>query len=98
RLPVGAQVVIAFFGRFLEMSPWYRYVERRHPWCARTPQESPAGTERLPLSPQALNRAAVGLETFTTLEGLGPYPVRVLTHPIGEAGRITSLIQWGLSL
>src|SRR5215472_12247855 len=98
RLPTGAPDIDAIFRRFFEMSPWDRYVERRHPWSDRTPQESPAGTERLPLSPQALNRAAAGLETFTTLEGLGPYPVRVLTHPIGEAGRITSLIQVGMSL
>src|SRR5215475_126072 len=98
RLRAGAPDVDAIFRRFFEMSPWDRYVERRHPWSDRTPQESPAGTERLPLSPQALNRAAAGLETFTTLEGLGPYPVRLLTHPIGETGRITSLIQVGMSL
>jgi two-component system OmpR family sensor kinase len=45
-----------------------------------------------------MNRAASGLETFETLEGLGPYPVRVLTQPVREAGRVTSLIQVGMSL
>ena len=98
RLPAVAPDIDAIFRRFFGMSPWDRYVERRHPWSDRTPQESPAGTERLPLSPQALNRAAAGLETFTTLEGLGPYPVRVLTHPVREAGRTTSLVQVGMSL
>src|SRR5215510_6656246 len=61
RLPAGAPDVDAIFRRFFEMSPWDRYVERRHPWSDRTPQESPAGTERLPLSAQALDRAAAGL-------------------------------------
>ena len=98
RLPAVSPDIDAIFRRFFGMSPWDRYVERRHPWSDRTPQESPSGTGRLPLSSQALNRAAEGLETFETLEGLGPYPVRVLTHPVREAGRITSLIQVGMSL
>jgi heavy metal sensor kinase len=98
RLPAFSPDIDAIFRRFFGMSPWDRYVERRHPWSDRTPQESPSGTERLPLSAQALNRAAEGLETFATLEGLGPYPVRVLTHPVREVGRITSLIQVGMSL
>jgi heavy metal sensor kinase len=98
RLPAVSPDIDAIFRRFFGMSPWDRYVERRHPWSDRTPQEPPSGTGRLPLSAQALNRAAEGLETFETLEGLGPYPVRVLTHPVREAGRITSLIQVGMSL
>src|SRR5882724_5156759 len=98
RLPAVSPDIDAIFRRFFGMSPWDRYVERRHPWSDRTPQESPSGTGRLPLSPNALNRAAEGLETFETLEGLGPYPVRVLTQPVREAGRITSLIQVGMSL
>lgn len=88
----------AIFRRFFGISPWDRYVERRHPWSDRAPQESPSRAERLPLSPHALNRAAGGLATFETLEGLGPYPIRVLTHPVREAGRVTSLIQVGMSL
>jgi len=88
----------AIFRRFFGMSPWDPFVERRHPWDARAPQESSPGAERLPLSTQALNRAANGLATFETFEGLEPYPVRVLTYPVREAGRITSLIRVGMSL
>jgi heavy metal sensor kinase len=98
RLPTVAPDIDAIFRRFFGISPWDRYVERRHPWSDRTPQELPSGTGRLPLSAQALSRASEGLETFETLEGLGPYPVRVLTHPVQEAGRSTSLIQVGMSL
>src|SRR5215510_15572933 len=82
RLPAVAPDIDAIFRRFFGMSPWDRYVERRHPWSDRPPQEPPSGTGQLPLSAQALNRASEGLETFETLAGLGPYPVRLL---IGRA-------------
>jgi heavy metal sensor kinase len=95
--PIPADVE-AIFRRFFGFSPWDRYVERRHPWGDRDPQQLPPRSGRLPLSPNALNRAAAGLETFETLEGLGPYPVRLLTQPVREAGRVTSLIQVGMSL
>src|SRR5262245_17311167 len=88
----------AIFRHFFGFSPWDRYVERRHPWSGRDVQESPQRSSRLPLSANAMNRAASGLETFETLEGLGSYPVRVLTQPVREAGRVTSLIQVGMSL
>jgi heavy metal sensor kinase len=95
--PIPADVE-AIFRRFFGFSPWNRYVERRHPWSDRDPQELPPRSGRLPLSPNALNRAAAGLETFETLEGLGPFPVRLLTQPVREAGHVTSLIQVGMSL
>jgi heavy metal sensor kinase len=90
--------VEAIFRRFFGFSPWDRYVERRQPWSDRDPQDVPPHARRLPLSPNAMHRAAEGLQTFETLEGLGPYPVRVLTQPVHEAGRVTSLIQVGMSL
>jgi heavy metal sensor kinase len=95
--PIPAEVE-AIFRRFFGFSPWDRYVERRHPWSDRDPQEVPPRSERLPLSPNAMHRAAEGLQTFETLEGLGPYSVRVLTQPVREAGRVTSLVQVGMSL
>lgn len=95
--PIPADIE-AIFRRFFGFSPWDRYVERRHPWSDRDPQESSPRSGRLPLSRNALNRAAAGLETYETLEGLGPYPVRLLTLPTREGGRITSLIQVGMSL
>src|SRR5262245_22469872 len=48
----------AIFRRFFGFSPWDRYVERRHPWSDREPQESSPRSGRLPLSPNAVNRAA----------------------------------------
>jgi heavy metal sensor kinase len=95
--PIPADIE-AIFRRFFGFSPWDRYVERRHPWSDREPQESRPRPSSLPLSPNAMNRAASGLATFETLEGLGPYPVRVLSQPVREGGRVTSLIQVGMSL
>jgi heavy metal sensor kinase len=90
--------VEAIFRRFFGFSPWDRYVERRQPWGDRDPQDASPRSERLPLSPNAAQRAGEGLQTFETVDGLGPYPVRVLTQPVREAGRTTSLIQVGMSL
>jgi heavy metal sensor kinase len=88
----------AIFRRFFGFSPWDRYVERHHPWSNRSPQESSPRGPRLPLHPQALDRAAKGLATFETVQGLGVYPVRVLTYPVREASGVTSLVQVGMSL
>jgi heavy metal sensor kinase len=97
-VPAVPDDIDAIFRRFFGISPWDRYVERRHPWGDRAPQESPSQRERLPLSAGALNRAAQGLATFETVEGLGPYPVRILTYPVRDASRAPSLIQVGMSL
>jgi heavy metal sensor kinase len=53
---------------------------------------------KLPLSPKARENASEGLSTFETVEGLAPYPVRVLTMPVTEAGRVVRLVQVGMSL
>ncbi|HEX2279033.1 MAG TPA: hypothetical protein VHN13_18210, partial [Candidatus Tectomicrobia bacterium] len=65
-VPAVSPDIDAIFRRFFGISPWDRYVERRHPWGDRAPQEAPSQGERLPLSPNALNRAAQGLATFET--------------------------------
>jgi hypothetical protein len=57
----------AIFRHFFGLSPWDRYVERRYPGSDRDPQELAARGGRLPLSPNALNRASTGLETFEPL-------------------------------
>jgi heavy metal sensor kinase len=52
----------------------------------------------LPLSPQALQAAVQGGSTFETIPTSGPYPFRVLTMPVIKAGRVTHLVQVGISL
>ena len=84
------------FSEKFGMSPWDGYVERRHLGVTALPR-SHLPARATAIEPAALNRAAAGLETFTTLEGFGisgagPDPSDA------EAGRITSLIQVGMSL
>ena len=79
------------FRRFFGFSPLERYFER----LPSGPSSSRGG--KLPLSEQALKNASRGLPTFETLEGLGPYPVRVLTWPVVKAGRVSGVIQVGMS-
>lgn len=86
------------FRRFFGFSPWDRYAERRDPLGTRDPRWPPPQSGDLPLTPTARQRAADGLPTFETVEGLGPFPMRTLTWPVVEAGRVTSLIRVGMSL
>jgi two-component system OmpR family sensor kinase len=78
------------FRRFFGFSPLERYFE--HP-----PLGPSSRGGKLPLSEQAVKNASRGLPTFETLEGLGPYPVRVLTWPVVKAGRVSGVIQVGMS-
>jgi two-component system OmpR family sensor kinase len=85
------------FRRFFGFSPMDRYFERFDPFGRLDPRQPPSGPGKLPLSPQARKNALEGLPTFETLEGLGPYPVRVLTWPVVKGGRVVSLVQVGMS-
>ncbi len=54
--------------------------------------------EKLPLSKEAYDNAMRGRSSFETVEGLGEYPVRILTMPIMESNRMVNLVQVGMSL
>jgi len=95
--PLVAADIDALFRRFAGLSPWDRYVERRPGDNWDTGGAAPRAG-RLPLSATALRRGAQGLLTFETVEDLGRYPVRVLTQPTFAGGRVTSLLQVGMSL
>ncbi len=86
------------FRRFFGFSPLDRYFEMRDPHGRHDPRWPRARSGQLPLNPTALKNASEGRATFETVEGIGPYPVRVLTFPVVEAGRVTNLIQIGMSL
>lgn len=88
----------AVFKRFFGFSPMDRYFEMLDPKGRRDPQKSRSFSEKLPLSPKALNNASQGLHTFETMEGLGKYPVRVLTAPVIKGGRVIHMVQVGMSL
>ncbi len=85
------------FRRFFGFSPFDRYLEMLDPFGRPHPQWPHPHSQKLPVSPTALKNASNGLPTFETIEGLGQYPVRILTMPVTKAGRVTGLIQVGMS-
>jgi two-component system OmpR family sensor kinase len=86
------------FRRFFGFSPLDRYFEMLDPMGRRDPRRSLPRSGKLPLSRKALNNASQGLHTFETVEYSGKFPVRVLTVPVIEAGRVVNMVQVGMSL
>lgn len=84
------------FRRFFGFSPLDRYIAITDPKGRRAPDRS--RPQDPPPSPKSLENAARGIATFETLDAAGAYPVRVLTLPVVEAGRITNLVRVGMSL
>lgn len=86
------------FRRFFGFSPWERYFQMWDPFGHSDPRQPSPSSRKLPLSKEALYNASRGIATYETVEGLEKHPVRVLTMPVIEAGRMTNLIQVGMSL
>lgn len=86
------------FRRFFGFSPWDRYFQMLDPLGHRDPRQPGTPPGKIPLSKEALNDATRGVATFETVTGLEPYPVRILTMPVMEGGRMVHLIQVGMSL
>jgi heavy metal sensor kinase len=96
--PLFPADIDALFRRFFGGSVWDRYFELRDPFGRHDPRWQRPRSDPLPLSQQARRNAEMGLPTLETVTGLGPYPVRLLTMPVREGGRVTNLIQVGMSL
>jgi two-component system OmpR family sensor kinase len=64
------------------------------------PRVAPRGRAQLPLSDEALRNAAGGQETYETftLPGRAAAPLRVLTMPVVEQGRVVDVVQVAMSL
>jgi two-component system, OmpR family, sensor kinase len=86
------------FRRFFGFSPWDHYFQMRDPLDSRDDHPSLSSTGKLPLGREAFNNALRGLSSFETVEGLGEHPVRILTMPVTESGRVVNMIQVGMSL
>jgi two-component system, OmpR family, sensor kinase len=82
------------FRRFFGFSPWERFFDILPPGRLAPP----SGAGRLPLTQKAGQNAAAGLPTYETFHGLASHPVRVLTYPVIESGRVVNLVQVGMSL
>jgi two-component system OmpR family sensor kinase len=54
--------------------------------------------QQIPLSVQTLQAASKGRTTFETVQIMGKYPLRLVTMPITENGRMVGIVQVGSSL
>lgn len=86
------------FRQFFGFSPLERYFQMFDPFGHSDPRQPLPSSGKLPLSKEAFRNASQGLATYQTVEGLGKYPVRVLTVPVMQGGRMINLIQVGMSL
>jgi heavy metal sensor kinase len=84
------------------LSPGFpdRFFRLLDPFGRPDPRLLPRSRVELPLSPEALHNAAEGRETYQTLRlpGVSPAPVRLLTLPIVEQGRVIHLVQVAMPL
>jgi heavy metal sensor kinase len=86
------------FRRFFGFSPLDRHFDLFDPRGRRDPRQSGSRSDAIPISPNALKNASLGRPTFETIGSTGAYPVRVLTMPVIDAGRVSNLVQVGMSL
>jgi len=86
------------FRRFFGFSPLDRHFGMFDPLGRRDLRQPASRSGQLPLSPKALKNASQGLPTFETVDSAGSYPARVLTMPVIQRGRVTNLVQVGMSL
>jgi heavy metal sensor kinase len=78
-----------FFDRFL------RFLD---PEGGADPDSAASGSRPLPLSGEARANAGRGLPTFETVELEPGAPVRLLTMPVVQSGRLVNLVQVGIPL
>jgi len=77
-----------------------RYFNLLDPFGRPDPRFVPRDRLQLPLSPEALRNAEQGRETYQTLTvpGVAAAPLRMLTLPVVERGRIIHLVQVAMPL
>ncbi len=77
-----------------------RFFRLLDPFGRPDPRLVPRSPVQLPLSPEALRNAEAGRETYETLSlpGVSASPVRLLTLPVIERGRIIHLVQVAMPL
>ena len=83
---------------FLREQNWNEYVQVLDGQGAVECVSSNLKGFRLPLSKQALQAAAKSLNFTESERSLGSYPLRIYTYPVLEDGKLTHLLQVGVSL
>ncbi len=92
RLPPDVDEVFRRFFGFVPATPYFEWLDPRA-GLRNGLNESAAP----PLSPQAREAALRGMATFETIKGAGPYPVRFLTWPVIDSGRVIAVVRVGMS-
>ena len=90
--------VEALFRRFLGFSPLNRYFELFDFPERRDPQGNTPRSPELAPSPKALKNASQGRSTYETVSASGLYPMRLLTLPVIQGGRVVNMVRVGLSM
>lgn len=85
------------FRRFFGFSPLDRHFDIFDP-REGSDTDYRSHSQKVPISPEALERAARGESSFETVATASLSPVRVLTVPVIESGRLKTLVRIGMSL
>jgi two-component system, OmpR family, sensor kinase len=83
------------FRRFFGSPPMGPYFEWIDPGRSQTGE--PNEPNLPPFTSLARQNAMGGIATFETFKGLQPYPVRVLTLPVVNSGRVVAVVRVGMS-
>lgn len=75
-----------------------RFFQLLDPFGRFDPRSPGRPREELSPNPEALRKAAKGIPTFSTIPGQGRYPSRILTLPVIRSGRVSQILQVGMSL
>ncbi|MBT8362832.1 MAG: HAMP domain-containing protein [Desulfobacterales bacterium] len=86
------------FRRFFGFSPLERHFDILDPRRRFEPEQPDSLSADFPISPQELERATRGESHFETMMIDETVPVRVLTMPVIDSGRLVNLIRVGMSL
>jgi heavy metal sensor kinase len=97
--PPGADVDAAFEA-LLGPALAERFFQLLDPFGRPDPRLAPRRRGELPLSPDARQRGALGGETFetVTVPEVAPGPIRLLTFPVMQGGRVINLVQVAMPL
>lgn len=91
----SAPDVDEIFRRFFGFPPVEHYLEWLDPFGNY--EKGFSGQKGYPLTQEAKENALRGIATFETIALTGTYPVRVLTWPVLESGKLINVVRVGMS-
>lgn len=83
------------FRNFFGFPPVDSYYERLDP--LGNIEGDHGSLKKFPLSQKAMENIPKGITTFETIVGTEPFPLRILTWPVVNTGKVTNVIRVGMS-